>query len=720
MEKNKILTLRSGEHEITFELNDWAARASTAVVVRAGETVILTTVVQGKPRDGADFTPLTVDYEEKYYAAGKIMGSRFVRREGRPTEQAILTGRAIDRTIRPALAGFTNELQIINTVLSYDEAYDPSLLALLGSSLALDLLGLDWAGPIGAVRVGRRATGEFVINPKRQATAGEVIEASITDFNLLVAGTGQRINMIEFEGTEASEADLGLAAEQAQAAITEITTAIRNFSNQFVSERVSPAKPGDELMAIGKAFIEEHGFKLDAIFNGPSAGSLPSSGQAGQGPSEGDAAIAPIFEKLESAKDELGEKYGDTLQGVLQNLKEKFKKTILETERRPDGRALTEIRPLRGAVDILPRPHGSAIFQRGLTHIIGTVTLAGPGEDLIIQGMEFEGPKRIMHHYNFPPFSTGEIKRLGGTGRREIGHGALVEKAIKRVIPAEVDFPYAVRIVSDAVCSNGSTSMASTCASTLALMDAGVPIRQPVAGISVGIVYADSDHYRLLTDIQGPEDYYGGMDFKVIATDAGVLAIQLDVKFEGLTTEMFRAALTQAHQANEEILAFIKTIIPAPRAALKPGAPQVSVIKIDPSRIGLVIGGGGKTIQEITATTNTKIDIRDDGTVYIAGADAAAAEEAKQWILGIAKEAKIGDLVQGEVVKILPMGAIVEFGRGQSGLLHISEISDRRVERVEDELELGQDVTVRIKQVRPDGKISLSLKDARGPAAPTE
>ncbi len=706
MEKKKILTLRSGEHEITFELNDWAARASTAVVVRAGGTVILTTVVKGKPREGADFTPLTVDYEEKYYAAGKILGSRFIRREGRPTDHAILTGRAIDRTIRPALAGFTNELQIINTVFSYDEEYDPGLLALLGSSLALDLLGLDWAGPIGAVRIGRRANGEFVINPKRHsATDEEAPSAGVTDFNFLVAGTGQRINMIEFEGTEVSEADLGVAAEQAQAAITEITAAIRDFSNQFVTERTPATKPGNELLAIGKAFIEEHDFKLDAVF---------------EGKNEGDAAISPIFDKLEALKDELGQRYGDILQGILQTLKEKFKKTIIETERRPDGRALTEIRPLRGAVDILPRPHGSAIFQRGLTHIIGTVTLAGPGEDLIVQGMEFDGPKRIMHHYNFPPYSTGEIKRLGGTGRREIGHGALVEKAIRRVIPAEADFPYAIRIVSDAVCSNGSTSMASICASTLALMDAGVPIRKPVAGISVGIVYAADDRYRLLTDIQGPEDHYGGMDFKVIATDAGVLAIQMDVKFEGLTTDMFRAALAQAHTANEEILVFLKNIIPTPRAALKPGAPQVSVIKIDSSRIGLVIGGGGKTIQEITATTNTKIDIRDDGTVYIAGPDAASAEEAKQWILGIAKEVKIGDLVQGEVVKILPMGAIVEFGRGQSGLLHISEISDRRVERVEDELELGQDLTVRIKQVRPDGKISLSLKDARGPAAPTD
>ena len=682
----KTLKIKSGEREFEFEMNDWAERAHSSVVVRSGDSLVLTTIVKGGKREGIDFTPLTVDYEEKYSAAGKMFGSRFMKREGRPSETAVLNGRLIDRSIRPALAGVTNELQIVNTIFSIDPENDTDIMALLGSAIVVDLLGIEWSGPIVGVKIAKIGA-QFVVNPKNDALA---------DFTMFVSGNKNKINMIELSGNEVAESDIVKACELAQKELENISKAISGFTSQFVTNREKLSAQKD-LIESAEKFLKDEKFDLEKILFSKK---------------EGDENLSSVFKRLQELKNELGEDYSNIYQGLEQKLKAIFKKKIFDEKIRPDGRKLDEVRPLKAAVGILPRPHGSAIFQRGLTHIMSSVTLAPPGEELWVREIEYEGLKRVMHHYNFPPYSTGEVKRMGSPGRREIGHGALAEKSIAKIIPDEEKFPYTVRLVSDVLCSNGSTSMGSVCASSLALLDAGVPIEKIVTGISIGLVYENDDKYLLLTDIQGPEDHYGCMDFKVASTPKGVVAIQLDVKFEGLTTKMVKEAIESAIIANKHTADFIKTIISEPRKSFKKGVPYVSSMTVDPDKIGAIIGPGGRVIQEITALTNTKIDVKQDGTVFVSSEIRENLEKAKNWIKIIGGDLNEGDIIQGKVVKILDFGALVELAPDKSGLLHISEISNERIERVEDKIHLGDTLSVTIKQLHPDGKISLTLKNA--------
>lgn len=684
---NKVYPLKLGQHRLELEINDWAERANASVLGRWGETLVLTTAVLGAERE-ADFVPLTIDYEEKFYAAGKIFGSRFVRREGRPSQTAILNARLIDRSIRPCLKGLNRELQLVNTVLSLDPNSQPELLALLNTSLAIDLLGFQWRGPVAGVTLAK-------VNNEYQLIPLESVRAE-SELWLTVAGR-HKINMIEAEGREASASSFLELCQLGLTELQKVSQQLEQISSTLVTERINLGINQD-VSSWGQKFLTDQGFDLDKLI-------LTDR--------EGDINLDPIFVALTETKDQLGQDYPKYYQGVHQHIKNFFKQLVLERGQRPDGRRFDQIRPLEAQIDVLPRAHGSALFKRGLTHILSVTTLASPTEELWVQEIEFEGTKRFIHHYNFYPYSVGEIGSPKGPGRREIGHGALVEKSLNPLLPHEQDFPYMIRTVSDVLSSNGSTSMGSLCASALSLLDAGVPLKNLPAGISIGLIYDRDDYYQTLVDIQGPEDFFGDMDFKVSGTLTGITAVQLDVKIEGLTLEMLATALTQARQSHQVLINFMKTIIDRPRATFKPGVPHIEVLSIDPEKIGLVIGSGGKTIQDITAKTNTKININPDGLVSIAGNTQANVAEAAGWIKDIVQELKPGDLVYGKVVKILDFGAIVEISPQRTALLHISEISSKRIEKVTDEIQLGQTLPLVVKATTADGKISVSLKDAR-------
>lgn len=689
------LKLKSGQQEFELEINDWAARAGISIAVKSGGSLVLTTIVVGDEKKLADFVPLTVDYEEKFYAAGKIYGSRFVRREGRPSETAVLHARLIDRSIRPALVNQTRELQLVNSVFSYDGQNDPTVMAFLGSSLAIEMLGFDWLGPVTCVRI-KKSNGHLELNPVKSRTAGDALEDN-DDFNLLVAGTAAKINMIEFEGAQVPATDIVKACQIAQAEIQKLAEALADFAKKLKMPELKNQRPEANL-GLAETFLKEEKIDLEELLFGQSELIEP---------------VSTVFQRLQERQAELAENFAAVRQGLTAKIKLVFKKKVLTDKVRPDGRPLDEVRPLKAEVDVLPRTHGSALFARGLTHILSTVTLATPGEELWVKEIEFEGFKRFIHHYNFPPYSVGELGRLGPPGRREIGHGALAEKALRRIIPSEETFPYTIRLVSDALTSNGSTSMGSVCAGCLALQDAGVPIQKAVSGISIGLVYDNEKNYQLLTDIQGPEDHYGEMDFKVAETETGIVAIQMDVKTDGLSVKMIEEALQAASRANKKIRAFMSAVIAAPRQAFKSGVPYIETLQIDPTKIGIVIGGGGKTIQEITASTNTKIDIKPNGLVYIASENKTDIDRAKKWITGIVHEFQLSEQVSGKVIKFLPYGALIELSPEKTALLHVSEIAQHRVERAEDELKLNQILPLVVKQINPDGKISVSLKDAR-------
>ncbi len=689
----KVYKLKLSERnnlEIEFEINDWAQRANVSLLTKSGGTVVLTTAVLGDKKEGFDFVPLTVDYEEKYYAAGKIYGSRFIRREGRPSETAILNARLIDRSIRPALKNINYELQITNVVLSLNHDIDPDLLAFLGSSLAVGLLGIDWKGPVGAAKISKK-NGDFLLYPLES-------EKEAAEFNMFIGGIKNKINMIELDGKEAQEEDVIKACE---IAIKEINKIV-DFLNDIIKENIQNfnlIKPEEYTNYIEEAekFLSKYNIDLEKLlFNFQER-----------------PEVSYVFELLKQEKDNL-ENYGILYKGILTKIENIFKKKVLQDKIRPDGRKLDEIRRIEIDVDVLPKTHGSALFKRGLTHILSVVTLASLGEELWVREIEFEGFKRFLHHYNFPPFSVGELGSSRGPSRREIGHGNLAEKALRNLIPDEEDFPYTIRIVSDVLSSNGSTSMGSVCASSLALFDAGVPIKKHIAGISIGIVYEDENNYELLTDIQGPEDSYGGMDFKVAGTRDGITAIQLDVKIDGLNTEIIKNALERAKKARNYILDLMYEKIPEPRSSLKEGVPAVSIIKIDPSKIGLLIGPGGRNIHEIIASTNSKIDIKPDGTIYITAENEYLLKETEKLIKSYTNSYELGELVEGEVIKILPFGAILSLGGNKTALLHISEIANKRITNIEDEIKIGERLKVKIKNISEDGKIYVSLKDARG------
>ncbi len=678
------------------ELNNWAEQASGSALVRLGDTVVFATATMSpQAREGVDFFPLTVDYEEKFYAAGKILGSRFIKRETRPSEEAILVMRMIDRTIRPRFDHrMRNEVQLVVTALAIDGENDPDIPAVLASSLALSLSEIPWNGPVAAVRVGR-CDGKFILNPLKK-------ELELSDCDIVISGTKDHINMLEAGAKEISEEDFAKAVEWGFGFVKELV----EFQNKIISD-FSPQKAVVQLIEPAQQLWE----LIRKEFRGRISDMLYQRQKR----------VRNEFEKV------LREEWHKKAQEIYPNLYQKnaadyvfdeiinevLHERIIKTGERPDGRKVDELRPLFIAVGVLPRVHGSALFMRGETHALSTLTLGSPGDELIIEGMEIRGKKRFLHHYNFPPYSTGEVKAIRGPGRREIGHGALAGKAIEPMLPSKQDFPYTIRIVSEILSSNGSTSMASVCGSSLALMDAGVPIKKAVAGIAMGLVLNEKGEYRVLTDLQGPEDHHGDMDFKIAGTRDGITAVQLDVKIEGLNLDIVEDTLKQAKKARLQILDAMDEVISAPRPKLSPYAPRIISLQINPEKIGSLIGPGGKVINAIIAETGATIDIENTGLIFVTAETEEAALKTVERIKEVTKEFKVGDLLEGKVTRIMDFGAIVEISPNMEGMVHISELAPYRVRKVEDIVKVGDIIPVKIKEIKADGKISLSLKDAR-------
>jgi len=704
--------MNDGQHVITvsaeiagrtlsLETGLLAEQAPVAVVVRYGDATLLAAATgEQEAKEQFDFFPLTVDYEEKMYAAGKIPGG-FIKREGRPTEAATLASRLTDRPIRPLFPkGYRAEVQIINTVLSADQENDPALLSIIGASAALTISPIPFEGPIAGVQVGY-IDGEIVVNPT-------FAQLEDSEMNMIVAGTADAIMMVAGEANEISEAIMLEGIVRAHEVIRQITALQDGLREKAGKDKWAYQAP-EKNAALYEAVQKVIGTQLSDAVNNPDkvvrlegTNTLKDEVLASVQAAEGDA----------WSKKEVGEVFDSMLKAEVRG-------GILRDGSRPDGRKPDEIRPIWSRVGYLTRTHGSAIFTRGQTQVLTTVTLGSTAEEQRLDSIGPETRKRYIHHYNFPPFSVGEVRRLRGAGRREIGHGALAERALLAVLPSAEDFPYTMRLVSEVVSSNGSTSMASVCGSTLALMDAGVPISKPVAGMAMGLVTdGDSaDRYTILSDIQGMEDALGDMDFKVAGTTDGVTAIQMDIKVKGITPEIMRQALDQAHTGRIFILGKMAETIDAPREAMSKFAPRVSKVKVNPEKIGLLIGPGGKNIRSLQEETNTKIDIQDDGTVLISSSDSAGVDAAVQRIMGMTQEAKVerGEIYTGKVVSIQPYGAFVELIPGRDGLVHISELSEDpsiRVARVEDVINLGDEIKVMVTDVAPNGKVSLSRRAA--------
>ena len=674
------------------EFNDIVDQAHGSCFVHYGDTVVLATAVMSKnEREGADFFPLTVDFEEKFYATGKILGSRFQKREGRPTDEAILSGRIVDRTIRPLFDNWIrNEIQVVVTVLSIGED-DPDILAVLASSIALGTSHIPWNGPVGAVRIGK-INGDMFVNPSYTQRNNETYQ-----LDLLACGKDGKINMIEIGSSEVTEEQIMTAMELAKMELAKIQTFQEKIISEIGKEKKKIAKPqlSASILALFKENIEP--ILLEKVFCGK----------------PGKESLVEVLEKWDTL---IKEKVEESEQLLANDyLQERIDQIIhsetINKKRRPDGRGMDEIRPLfaraGGVSKIL---HGAGLFYRGGTHVLSVLTLGGPSDAQIIDGMESQMEKKFMLHYNFPPYSTGEIGRMGGTNRRMIGHGALAEKALVPVLPNKDLFPYTIRLVAESMASNGSTSMASVCAGTIALMDGGVPITRPVAGIASGLMMHDEKNYVVLTDIQGPEDHHGDMDFKVAGTEVGVTAVQMDVKVDGIPLHILKEAFEKAKQARLSILKVITAEIAQPRADISEFAPKIISIKIKQDQIGLVIGTGGKTIKEIKDVTGAQIDIEDDGTVYITG-KGDGAERAKKIIEDMTHEFKPGDRFRAEVVKIMEFGVFVRFNGNTEGLVHISEITPRRLKTVDEVLKVGDIVPVVLKEVDERGRLKLSIKD---------
>lgn len=684
---------------LIVETGEIAKQADGAVLVRYGDTVTLSTAVASKQaKEGIDFFPLTVQYEEKLYSAGKIPGG-FLRREGRPGEHATLSARMIDRPIRPLFAeGFRNEVQVVNTILSVDQDYAPEMAAMFGASLALCISDIPFGGPIAGVKVGR-VNGEFIANPTQEQWEN-------SDIELTVAGTATALNMVEAGAKEVSEEDMLAALMFGASKVRELC----GFQDRIIETIGKPKReiklyaPDPELKAAVLAAWEKP--VRDAV----------SIKEKLERYNTIDSLIEQAVAEYE-AKDYVSEAdKAKALKQVNQILREteadEVRRLIIEDKIRPDGRAVDEIRPLDSQVDLLPRVHGSALFTRGETQVLSTTTLGALNENQIIDDLTDVESKRFMHHYNFPPYCVGETGRMGSPGRREIGHGALGERALLQVLPSIEEFPYTIRTVADVMESNGSSSQASICAGSMSLMAAGVPIKAPVAGIAMGLIMNDdTGAYTVLTDIQGMEDHFGDMDFKVAGTEEGVTALQMDIKTTGITEDIFREALAQARKARMEILDNMKTAIECPREELSPYAPKIAIMHIDPDKIKDVIGPGGKMINQIIAECdNVKIDIDDDGQVVIYHQNQAAIDKAKERIAEIVREAKVGEIYEGKVVRIESFGAFVNLFGHTDGLLHISNISHNRVEKVEDVLKIGDLIDVKVMEIDNKGRVNVSAK----------
>lgn len=690
----KEYSITIGSKTLTAEFNDLADQANGAVMVRYGDTVVLATAVIGDKKDG-DFFPLTVDYEERFYATGRILGSRFMRREGRPSTEAILSGRVVDRTIRPLFnQRMRNEVQVVITTISVGED-DPDVISVIAASLALGTSDIPWNGPVSAVRICQN--NDWLINPDIKTKENEGVKLDI-----VACGKDGMINMIEVASKEVTEDLVNEGLSKASKEIEKIQLwqkeVIEKVGKNKKTVELPEPTPGTE-----ELFEKEISPKLkDYVFsNEPGKTKI--------------AEINEIWMKLFT--ESLPEGNAGMAQEIFETaVNDLIHNEAIDHDKRADGRKMDEIRPLFvKAGGISPILHGSGIFYRGGTHVMSTLTLGSPGDALVIEGLSVEENKRFMHHYNFPPFSTGETGKMGGTNRRMIGHGALAEKALLPIIPSKDKFPYTIRLVSEAFASNGSTSMGSVCGSTLALMDGGVPIKAPVAGIASGLMMRNSKknnnyEYKVLTDIQGPEDHHGDMDFKVAGTREGITAVQMDIKVGGIPLEILKEAFEKAKQARFQILDLIEKEIKEPRENISPNAPEIISMKIKPDQIGLVIGSGGKTINEIRDVTHVEdITIEDDGSVFITGKNGTA-EKAREIIYNMTREYLPGEKFEGEVTRLMEFGAFVKIGPNAEGLVHVSEFAPFRVERVETYVKEGMKVPVTVKEIDEKGRINLSIK----------
>ena len=691
----KSYSMELGGRTLTLEFGKYAEQASGATFIRYGDTALLVTAtVASTPRPGIDFFPLSVDFEEKLYSVGHIPGS-WNRREGRPGEKAILTSRLIDRPLRPLFPkGMRHDVSVVATVMSCDQNNIPDIPAMIGASAAIATSQIPWAGPIGAVNVGY-VDGEYIINPN-------IEQREKSSLNLTVAGTSEAVLMVEAGAKEVSEEVMLSGILFAHEEIKKIVA----FLNGIVAEIGKPKQefplvlPGEDV----KAAVREYAYdKVQWMFE------TFDRSERNAREEQVKADVAEHFaEQFEGRETEVG----DALYAIQ---KEIMRRHIIDQGLRPDGRKLTEVRPIWCETGVLPRAHGSGVFTRGQTQVMTVATLAPVSEKQILDGIGVEDSKRYMHHYNFPGYSTGEAKPQRRPGRREIGHGALAERALEPMIPSVDEFPYCLRLVSEVMSSNGSTSQASVCGSTLALMDAGVPIKRPVAGVAMGLIKdtENTGKVAVLTDIQGLEDFLGDMDFKVAGTSQGITAIQMDIKIKGIDEAILRQALAQAYDGRMHILGKMLEVLPAPREHLSPYAPKIVQFRINPEKIGEVVGPRGKMINKIIEETGVKIDIEDDGSVYIATNDEEAAKKAKSIIEGIAKDLQVGDVFTGKVARIMSFGAFVEYAPGKDGMIHISKLANGRVDKVEDVVKIGDTLECRVAEIDSQGRINLVRNDIK-------
>lgn len=689
-QEKHVFSIDCAGRTLKVEIGQLAKQANGSVLVRYGDTVVLSTATASKEAKGVDFFPLTVNYEERLYAVGKIPGG-FIKREGRPSEKAILASRLIDRPIRPLFPeGFRNEVQVVSMVMSVDQDCSSEMAAMFGSSLALSVSDIPFEGPIAGVIVGR-IDDQFIINPT-------VDQLEKSDIHLVVAGTKDAINMVEAGANEVPEETM---LEAIMFGHEEIKRLIA-FQEEIVQ------LIGKEKMEVELYQIDE---ELEKRVREMAGADLLRAIQVPEKHARDDAINQVKDQTVQNfEQEEAGEEVVKQVKEILAKLvKEEVRRLITEEKVRPDGRKIDEIRPLSSAVGLLPRTHGSGLFTRGQTQALSICTLGALGDVQILDGLGVEESKRFMHHYNFPPFSVGETGPMRGPGRREIGHGALGERALEPVIPSEREFPYTIRLVSEVLESNGSTSQASICASTLAMMDAGVPIKAPVAGIAMGLVKS-GEHYTILTDIQGMEDALGDMDFKVAGTEKGVTALQMDIKIKGLSREILEEALKQARKGRLEILKSMLKTLSEPRKHLSPHAPKILSMTINPDKIREVIGPSGKQINKIIEETGVKIDIEQDGTIYISSVDEEMNKKAKKIIEDIVREVEVGQIYLGKVKRIEKFGAFVELFNGKDGLVHISELAEERVGKVEDVVSIGDDILVKVMEIDKQGRVNLSRK----------
>lgn len=689
MEKRVEMML--GGRPLVLETGRLAKQANAAVTVRYGDTVVLCTVTASNEPKDLDFFPLTVNYEERLYAVGKIPGG-FIKREGRPSQKAILSSRLTDRPIRPLFPeGFRNDVQVLNLVMSVDQDCEPDIAAMIGTSAALSISDVPFSGPIGGVAVGR-IDGKFVVNPT-------IAEQEVSDIYLVVAGTKDAIMMVEAEANEVPEEVMLEAIMFGHEEIKNIVATIEELVSIAGKEKMEV-----KLHAVNETVNREvREFAAERLVEAVRIAEKHARQDAI------DAINDETFNVFEEKYIETPELLKDVKEVLHDIVKEEVRRLITHDKVRPDGRGLSEIRPIDCDTSLLPRTHGSGLFTRGQTQALSVCTLGALGDVQILDGIDLEETKRFMHHYNFPPFSVGEARPLRAPGRREIGHGALGERALSKVIPSEVEFPYTIRLVSEVIESNGSTSQASICASTLAMMDAGVPIKAPVAGVAMGLI-KDGEHVSILTDIQGMEDHLGDMDFKVAGTPAGVTAIQMDIKIDGIDRNILQEALDQAKEGRMHILGKMMEVIQKPRETLSQYAPKIITMNINPDKIRDVIGAGGKIINKIIEETGVKIDIEQDGRVFIASSNAEMNQKALSIIEGIVREVAVGEIYTGTVKRIEKFGAFVEILPNKDGLVHISQLSTERVAKVEDVIAIGDVITVKVTEIDQQGRINLSRK----------